>query len=47
MTVRLPNGIIMDGFQRNGSERKEFVANTRQIELTYSDYRVVLTSNQP
>ena len=47
VTVRLPNGIIMDDFLRNGSERKEFIANTNPVELVYSNFRAVLTTDQP
>lgn len=47
VTVRLPNGIIMDDFQPDGSEHKEFIANSNPITLTYAGFRALLTSDQP
>ena len=44
--ARLSNGFTLTDFERNGSESKQFIANTKEIELFYPDFLVRLTSDQ-
>ncbi|MBI4927671.1 MAG: hypothetical protein HY835_07890 [Anaerolineae bacterium] len=46
-TMRLASGDLYRDFDHNGSEQKIFVRNLGPLELQYSDFRVVFTTDQP
>jgi hypothetical protein len=47
LAAQLPNGVSLVDFAPDGSERKLFVTNAGPVELSYQNYRVLLTTDQP